>query len=536
MTFIDYIKDRRIMGMLALLVLLGVADLVYGIHLGIEFAGGTQIPITLQTAVNPSEMSSIITTISQRVSSFGLRNPTVQGIGSSEIEVTLPTFSSREVNQTIALIDQQGYFQGILGGREAVNNSDIIGGSSGISPSYQIIGSNVSWVVSFYISQPAAQRFARVAFGQGNKPLYMYLDRPSNTIVILNKSILTGTNVTSLLVSTLDKKISALQDAVAFSQSPIPIELLSTNGSNWNSVRSFLNSSRSRYSQVIVENGTPSYITSNLIALNYTVKYESIANMTPTFIETNVTNQTIQVQSWPAVGLLSSPIVAAGLANGNISESYEISGPAPSNLTETQAIAYANNESTFIASILSGGALPVHIIIGTPTVTPPTLGKSFEYISAVALILAVLAVAITIVIRYKKLFLILPIIFTTLAELFIIVSIIGVLGSIDLANIAGMIAVIGTGVDAQIIITDEVLTRGKDSSMRVKLNSAFYIVWADAALLSIAMLPLLFSPSLVDVVGFAESTIFGALLGAFVTRPAYGAILSRRYSGAGTDA
>ena len=110
------------------------------------------------------------------------------------------------------------------------------------------------------------------------------------------------------------------------------------------------------------------------------------------------------------------------------------------------------------------------------------------------------------------------------------------LGSIDLANIAGMIAVIGTGVDAQIIITDEVLTRSKDSSMRVKLNSAFYIVWADAALLSIAMLPLLFSPSLVDVVGFAESTIFGALLGAFVTRPAYGAILSRRYSGAGTDA
>jgi len=54
-------------------------------------------------------------------------------------------------------------------------------------------------------------------------------------------------------------------------------------------------------------------------------------------------------------------------------------------------------------------------------------------------------------------------------------------------------------------------------------------------LLIIAMLPLLFSTSLVDIVGFAESTILGALLGVLVTRPAYGAIVSIHYGEKGGE-
>ena len=57
--------------------------------------------------------------------------------------------------------------------------------------------------------------------------------------------------------------------------------------------------------------------------------------------------------------------------------------------------------------------------------------------------------------------------------------------------------------------------------MRLKLGNAFYIVWADAILLTIAMFPLLVS-SLTSIIGFSESTIIGALLGAIITRPTYG--------------
>ena len=143
---------------------------------------------------------------------------------------------------------------------------------------------------------------------------------------------------------------------------------------------------------------------------------------------------------------------------------------------------------------------------------------------------AILAVSLTIGIRYRRAFLILPIVFTTLAELFIILSIIGLIGTIDLSAVAGMIAVIGTGVDAQIIITDEVLATSSEHALKLKLGHAFYIIWADAALLVVAMLPLLFSTSLVTIIGFAESTILGVLFGAFITRPAYGSIITRHYA------
>ena len=66
--------------------------------------------------------------------------------------------------------------------------------------------------------------------------------------------------------------------------------------------------------------------------------------------------------------------------------------------------------------------------------------------------------------------------------------------------------------------------------IKTRLGDAFYIVWADAGLLVIAMLPLFFSTSLISVIGFSESTIIGALLGAFLTRPTYGSIISKHYS------
>ncbi|MEM3227954.1 MAG: hypothetical protein QXK65_03370, partial [Candidatus Micrarchaeaceae archaeon] len=202
----------------------------------------------------------------------------------------------------------------------------------------------------------------------------------------------------------------------------------------------------------------------------------------------------------------------------------------PPTLPKSQQLAYATTQTKTIASILSGGALPVSIVVGTPAPIPPTLAKHSLKISAIILIVAVIAISIFITIRYRKAFLVLPILVTTLMELFIIVSIIGLVGTIDLSAVAGMIAVVGTGVDAQIIITDEVLARrGVQATAKTLLGNAFYIVWADALLLVIAMLPLFFSTSLVEVIGFSESTIIGALLGVLITRPAYGAIIEKHY-------
>ncbi|MFP3289199.1 MAG: hypothetical protein RXO35_02095 [Candidatus Micrarchaeota archaeon] len=529
---IDYIKDRRILSLIIIVLLLLVLDIFYGagppyyLHFGIEFTNGTQIPITLEQPVNPDTMSRIISILQQRVSTYGLKQVTVEGIGNSNIYVIIPSVSGKEINATINIIQSQGVFEGIVNGVEALNGSDILSGSIAAVPPTTFNG-NVSWAVDFFITQSAAERFAKVVFGQANKPLYMFLDRPTSAIVLINATLLKNAS----LQLSFQQALSALQSAASFGSETIPIEVYDPSGSNWNSLYSFFVAHKSNYKNVILAKNTPRYMVQNLTGLNYTIVYVSVQNMTPEFepvYSASPTSPSYIVNSWPAIGLLSAPLLSPEVTNGSISQSYQISGYAPPSLPLESKLSYAQQQSQMIASILSGGALPVHIIVGTPKVIPPTLGKHFLYISGIAAILAVAVVTLIIVIRYRRAFLVLPIMLTTFTELFIIVSVIGLIGTIDLAAVAGMIAVVGTGVDAQIIITDELIT-GKSEAMKFKLGNAFYIVWADAILLIIAMLPLLFSTSLVDIVGFAESAILGALLGVLVTRPAYGAIVSIHY-------
>jgi len=516
----SYITDRRILILIIITVAFLIMDVHFGLHLGIEFIGGTEIPLTLQHSVNTSTMSSIRSIIQQRVSKFGLKEVVVEPIGNSQINVLMPSVSESDVNAMISIIQSQGKFDGIVKGKEAINGKNILNGSIGTIPPTQLNGS-VSWGVTFYITQQAARSFAKVVFGQANKPLYMFLDRPERAVIIINNTLLG--NLSAGLSSS--GALSAMRQALSWGNNTIPV-IIVNNNTKINSTESFFEINKGKYNKVITGKNINPQLESFLKSKNYTIVKESTINITPQYTQIFI-NKTI-VESWPAVGLLSSPILNPGITNGTISESYQITGVAPRTLSPAKQTVFAINQSKSIASILSGGAMPVSIVVNTPTTLSPTLGKSAFRISIIALILAIIFVSTMIVIRYRSIFLIGPILLTTLMELFIIVSIIGLVGTIDLSALAGMIAVVGTGVDAQIIITDEILAKkeGKTSA-KVLLGHAFYIVWADAVLIIIAMMPLFFSTSLTQVVGFSESTIIGALMGVLITRPAYGAIVSR---------
>lgn len=519
-----YLKDRRIWPLIIIVVALVVLDLHYGIHFGIEFIGGTQIPITLEHPVNVTAMSALISALQQRVSTFGLKQVTVEGVGDSHVYLIIPSVSPAEINQTINIIQSQGKFEGIVNGREAINGSDILKGSIGQLSPQQTSNNTVTWTVTFFVTQAASVKFARTVFGQSNKPLYMFLDRPSSTVVLMNYSDL-GNTTAGL---TAPESLAAMQSALNSGNQSIPVIGVTNSNSSIRSAENFLAANNGRYKTVIASSNLQGSLIGFAIANNYTVRLESKKNMTPQYTRISI-NSSI-VQSWPVVGLLSAPLLNPSITNGTTSQSYQISGVSPQSSPQNE-MKYAQNQTKTIASILNGGALPVAIIAGTPTTIPATLGQRFLYISGITGLIAVAFVSLFIVFRYRRIFLIAPILITTVMELFIIISIIGLVGTIDLSAVAGMIAVVGTGVDAQIIITDEMLgEKGENASAKVVLGNAFYIIWADAALLVIAMLPLFFSTSLVTVVGFSESTIIGALLGVLVTRPAYSAILSRHYS------
>ncbi len=528
MRALSYLRDPRFSVLLA--ILLALAVLVYlnhGLNLGIEFVGGSQIPVQLETAVNPPTMANVTAILQERLTTFGLKEVTVEGVGNSEVYVTIPNASNAEVQRLIGVINSQGVFQGIVNGKEAINGSEILSGSIGAAQ--PTLSSNVTWQVSFYITASAASSFAKIVFGQANKPLYMFLDRPAtSTVVLVSSSLISGAASQAGINQTA--ALQAMRQAMSFGNKTIAIEMFSPNISDYAPVIAFFTANKALYKRVILTSNTPQGVVANLTALNYTLDYTSPRNITPTFSSaTTQIGREVILSTWPAVGLLSSPILSPGITNGTVQESYEISGAAPSTLSPAAQLSYAENQSSLITSVLKGGALPVHVIVGTPESIPATLGSSSWEISLVAIIAAVIAVSITIAIRYKKVFLIVPILFTTLAELFVILAIIGLIGTIDLAAVAGIIAVVGTGVDAQIIITDEVLSGASEHTIKQKLGNAFFIVWADAGLLIVAMLPLLFSTTLITMIGFAESAVLGVLFGALITRPAYGAMISRHY-------
>ncbi|MCW7080943.1 MAG: preprotein translocase subunit SecD [Candidatus Methanospirare jalkutatii] len=176
---------------------------------------------------------------------------------------------------------------------------------------------------------------------------------------------------------------------------------------------------------------------------------------------------------------------------------------------------------------MRAGVLPVPVEIIASGEVPAYLGAKFKEGSAVAMLLALLLVSIIITVRYREKKIVLPIFFTLVAEVLAILGFAAVVGwQLDLPSIAGIIAVIGTGVDQLVMITDEVISGGKTASRiyRRRVSFAYNIIFASAATTIVAMLALA-SMALGTLRGFAIVTIVGLLIGIFVTRPAYARIL-----------
>ena len=190
------------------------------------------------------------------------------------------------------------------------------------------------------------------------------------------------------------------------------------------------------------------------------------------------------------------------------------------------------DEAQRISINLRAGALPAELDVlgGTTSFISPTQGENFRTNALIVGILSVLSVAGVVFLRYREPKVALPMILTAFSEVVILLGFAAYLGyPLDLAVLAGFIAVIGTGVDDLIIIADEVMSEGDVSSRKVfdsRFKKAFWVIGVAAATTIIAMSPL-FALGLGDLSGFAIFTILGVLVGVTVTRPAYGDILRR---------
>jgi preprotein translocase subunit SecD len=185
-----------------------------------------------------------------------------------------------------------------------------------------------------------------------------------------------------------------------------------------------------------------------------------------------------------------------------------------------EKLAEAKNQERFIISVLKGGALPVKLYIGNKEKIPPYLGERFLNYSIYALLFSVLLISIFVVFRYKDKKFFLPVILITISELLILVAVIGSF-SIDLAAMAGLIVSMGVSVDAQIIIADELK---KNKNTKEAFKNAFTIIRTNVIIAVLALLPF-FLTYIVEVIGFVVVTLISYILGLFISRPAYAALI-----------
>ena len=206
--------------------------------------------------------------------------------------------------------------------------------------------------------------------------------------------------------------------------------------------------------------------------------------------------------------------------------SIQISGSG-SGTTKNAAEKDAISNMRQLQTILLTGSLPVKLEISRTDSISPALGREFGRNALLTGLVAITAVMVILLIAYRRIAVAVPIVCISMIEIFLLLGVAALIKwNIDLAAIAGIIAAVGTGVNDQIIITDEAL-KGEARRLRSwsdKIKSAFSVIFGAYFTMLFAMIPLfLIGAGLLR--GFAVTTIIGITVGVLITRPAYAKII-----------
>lgn len=508
-----WLKDKRVIFIMLLTAAMLLLLYFKGANFGLEFTGGTRIPTTLEKPVSKATMDDVVNTIKLRVSKFGLSQVVVRSVGDQQVYVELPASSDQVyIQQVKDILSSEGKFEAIIDGTTAITGEHIISGSIRDMPS--VSGSNIRWGVGFVVNQEGAKKFANAAYGKANYPVYLFLDKAEDSVIVMREIYLENITV-------------PIEDAK---------KQLSTVASYGHNSVVFVDPNDDAEAQVALilsQNKTKIIISQeeSVLISKIDKSYKVISKPTSEFIPEviNMGLEGITVNQWSAIGLLSAPTLSPALATGQTSQQFSIEGTAKGD-TYRERQEYATAEMKRIKSILSGGALPVSIELGSIIYVPPSLGNEFLNYSIIGMIAAGVIVLLFIAFRYRHPEHIFPLVFVATTQMIILISFMAAVGTLDLSTIAGLFGTLGTSVDYQIVITDEILGRsagGRDEAKR-RLEKAKYIISRDVGVLTVVMLPLMFS-NIVEIIGFATATLLGSLLGLAITTLVYNAVIEKTY-------
>ncbi len=210
---------------------------------------------------------------------------------------------------------------------------------------------------------------------------------------------------------------------------------------------------------------------------------------------------------------------------GRVETRISISG-SESGATKNDAYIAAEEEMHRLQTILITGSLPYKLEIVKLDTISPTLGTGFIKNILLAGLAALFAIALIVSIRYRKLKSSLALLLTSISEIIIILGIAALIKwDLDLPSIAGILAVIGTGIDSQIIVLDEA-RQSRFLSIKQRMKRAFKIILGAYFTALVALIPLWWAGAGL-LKGFVFTTILGITIGILITRPAFVDIIKK---------
>ncbi|MEE8403366.1 MAG: hypothetical protein V3R93_06400 [Candidatus Hydrothermarchaeaceae archaeon] len=454
------LKDNKI----RLLLIFVVASLLIiwanGIATGLDLQGGSTIIIETERPLDKEEMEQVQTIMDERIrGALGIMDVKVRALGDQHVRIDVAGVTPEEIKK---LLGKPGKLEVRVGNVSAFTGDEL-----------DMVGSfnrqSGSWAVPFTLSDEAAVKFRDAAIASNFARVYMYMDEGTKIIVFTQG------------------EPEGIDDV---------LEELGLSGD--------------------VETIKGNFTIMTTITLDNNL--EEIGDRKDAIIdllnESNITSYNVTrtglVNDAPLSTSLQQQLAAKSTVKGLV--------------LETGAGDEGREEARRIEAILRSGALPIKVSVVGSSGISATLGEDFVKNAILAGILAFAGVSVFIYIRYRNPLIVLPILVTSFSEIVIILGFASLIRwNIDLPAIAGIIAAVGTGVDNQIVIMDEVMS-GDKKSIRYRINSAFFIIICSYLTL-IAAMATLFIVGMAMLKGFAITTIIGATSGVFITRPAYARIV-----------
>ncbi|MDO8625341.1 MAG: hypothetical protein Q7R47_04630, partial [Candidatus Diapherotrites archaeon] len=456
----------RILALVAvlLLALLGLA--LNGLQYGIDFKGGTSFQVKLAKPVqNQEQMQQIVSIMSQRVDWTGLSDTTVTSIGNDLILVDIGENNPVVLSKLESLLLKQGKFESTLDGEVLFTGADFVhisrdpAAGFGVGPA---TGGGYQWLLPFTLKNEAAKRFTQHTFHQceiigaddtGNrqydcKKTYFFLDRSENAVLVLSVDEYVADRE-RLLAGDAAQDVPADTDAAELLQNAqtLAVQFNAATLLEDASALAELSALKQTRTTALVSDAMDEASKARLAELGYAVKIVARDPATPLV--------------WAAVGTRQVISLSPDVTNQqpfveDVNQAKVYSQLVIRGYGSTQEDALASLNS--LAVLLESGSLPIPVQSLSKETISPLLGQEFLTQAVWMGLAALIIVAFIIFIKYRQPSLVLPIMATALFEAFLVLGIAAWGGwKLDLAYVAGIVAAIGTGVNDQIVITDELL-------------------------------------------------------------------------------